>query len=193
MKHAFSSIQRPAVMEDMSSDYFDVLVIGGGITGVGIALDAQTRGMKTGVIEMQDFAAGTSSRSTKLIHGGLRYLMQFEINVVVEIVTERAVVYENALDVTTPLWMLLPVIKGGSFSKFILRLGLTVYDRLARVIRKERHYMLNKQQTLNKVSFLIKQIKGGGYYVEYLTDDARLTWDVMEKAIERGVNAINEV
>src|SRR5699024_6290930 len=137
--------QRPAVMEDMSSDYFDVLVIGGGITGVGIALDAQTRGMKTGVIEMQDFAAGTSSRSTKLIHGGLSYLKQFEIKEVAEIGKERAVFYENAPHVTTPLWMLLPVIKGGSFSKFTLRLGLTVYDRLARVKRKERHYMLNKQ------------------------------------------------
>ena len=193
MKHAFSSIQRPAVMEDMSSDYFDVLVIGGGITGAGIALDAQTRGMKTGLIEMQDFAAGTSSRSTKLIHGGLRYLKQFEIKEVAEIGKERAVVYENAPHVTTPLWMLLPIIKGGSFSKLTLRLGLTVYDRLARVKRTERHYMLNKQETLNKVPFLSKKIKGGGYYVEYRTDDARLTLEVMKQAIEQGVKAINYV
>src|SRR5699024_1792462 len=77
--------------------------------------------------------------------------------------------------------------------KFTLRLGLTVYDRLARVKRKERHYMLNKQQTLNKVSFLSKKIKGGGYYVEYRTDDARLTLEVMKKAIEQGVKAINYV
>src|SRR5699024_12830666 len=99
------------------------------------------------------------------------------------IVKERSVVYENSQHVSTQLWILLPVIKGGYFSKFNLRLGLTVYDRLARVKRKERHYMLNKQQTLNKVSFLSKKIKGGGYYVEYRTDDARLTLEVMKKAI----------
>lgn len=193
MKHAFSSIQRPAVIEDMSSDYFDVLIIGGGITGAGIALDAQTRGLKTGLIERQDFAAGTSSRSTKLIHGGLRYLKQFEIKEVAEIGRERAVVYENAPHVTTPLWMLLPVIKDGSFSKLTLRLGLTVYDRLAGVNRNERHYMLNKKETLNKVSFLSNQVKGGGYYVEYRTDDARLTLEVMKKAVEQGVKAINYI
>ncbi len=75
----FSAKQRMEITEEMSKTTYDVLVIGGGITGCGIALDATTRGMKTALIEMQDFAAGTSSRSTKLVHGGLRYLKQFEV------------------------------------------------------------------------------------------------------------------
>ncbi len=93
---------------------FDLLVIGGGVTGAGIALDAISRGLSTIVIEMQDFASGTSSRSTKLVHGGLRYLKQFDIEVVAEVGEERAIVYENAPHVTTPLWMMLPIIEHGT-------------------------------------------------------------------------------
>lgn len=108
-------------------------MIGGGITGSGIALDAASRGMKTAVVEMQDFAAGTSSRSTKLVHGGLRYLKQFEVKMVAEVGKERAVVYENGPHVTTPEWMLLPIQKGGTFGKFSTSVGLRVYDFLANV------------------------------------------------------------
>lgn len=81
----FSAKRRLQIIEEMSQMTYDVLIIGGGITGCGIALDAVTRGMKTALIEMQDFAAGTSSRSTKLVHGGLRYLKQFEVKMVAEV------------------------------------------------------------------------------------------------------------
>src|SRR5699024_3208933 len=91
----------PVILDEMSTMNLDVLVVGGGITGAGIALDAQTRGMTSGLIEMRDFASGTSSKSTKLVHGGLRYLKQFEIKEVSEIGKERAIVYENAPHVTT--------------------------------------------------------------------------------------------
>jgi glycerol-3-phosphate dehydrogenase len=94
------------------------LVIGGGITGAGITLDAQARGMKTALVEIQDFAAGTASRSTKLVHGGLRYLKQLEVKMVAEVGKERAIVYENGPHVTTPEWMLLPMHKGGTFGRF---------------------------------------------------------------------------
>lgn len=194
MKNSFSSIQRSVLFDDLSSENLDVLVLGGGITGAGIALDAQMRGMETSLIEMQDFAAGTSSRSTKLVHGGLRYLKQFEVKEVSEIGKERAIVYENAPHVTTPVWMLIPLIKGGSFGKLTITAGLTIYDRLARVKRNERHHILNKKQTLEKEPLLRKdQLKGGGYYVEYRTDDARLTLEVMKKAVNQGVKAINYV
>lgn len=194
MKNSFSSIQRSVLFDDLSAENLDVLVIGGGITGAGIALDAQVRGMKTGLIEMQDFAAGTSSRSTKLVHGGLRYLKQFEVKVVAEVGKERAIVYENAPHVTTPLWMLLPLIKGGTFGKLSVSAGLTVYDRLARVKHSERHHILNKKQSLEKEPLLRKdKLKGGGYYVEYRTDDARLTLEVMKEAVNRGVKAVNYV
>src|SRR5690625_3951119 len=114
----FSSYHRNDIFSQLKKEPLDVLVIGGGITGAGIALDATTRGLKTGVIEMQDFAAGTSSRSTKLVHGGLRYLKQFEIKVVAETGKERAIVYENGPHVTTPEWMMLPFHKGGTFGPF---------------------------------------------------------------------------
>lgn len=192
MMHSFSGIQRPVILEEMSTMELDVLVIGGGITGAGIALDAQTRGMSTGLIEMRDYASGTSSKSTKLVHGGLRYLKQFEIGEVSEIGKERAIVYENAPHVTTPVWMLLPTVKGGTFNRLTLTAGLTVYDRLAKVKRSERHTILNKKQTLQKEPQLDKsKVKGGGYYVEYRTDDARLTLEVIKEAVKRGTRAVN--
>ncbi|HLR03007.1 MAG TPA: glycerol-3-phosphate dehydrogenase/oxidase [Virgibacillus sp.] len=194
MKQSFSSIQRPVILDEMSTMNLDVLVVGGGITGAGIALDAQTRGMTSGLIEMRDFASGTSSKSTKLVHGGLRYLKQFEIKEVSEIGKERAIVYENAPHVTTPLWMLLPTVKGGTFNRVTLKAGLSVYDRLAKVKRSERHSILNKKQTYEKEPLLDKKkIHGGGYYVEYRTDDARLTLEVMKEAVKRGTRAVNYV
>ena len=88
----FSALHREEIVNQLKGETFDVLVIGGGITGAGIALDAESRGLKTALVEMQDFAAGTSSRSTKLVHGGLRYLKQFEIKMVAEVGKERAIV-----------------------------------------------------------------------------------------------------
>ena len=94
----------------MQREPIDVLIIGGGITGAGIALDAANRGLRTALVEMQDFAVGTSSRSTKLVHGGLRYLKQLEVGVVAEVGKERAIVYENGPHVTTPEWMVAPAV-----------------------------------------------------------------------------------
>ncbi|MBM6619400.1 glycerol-3-phosphate dehydrogenase/oxidase [Bacillus sp. RD4P76] len=166
---------------------FDVIVIGGGITGAGIALDAVTRGFKTALFEMQDFAAGTSSRSTKLVHGGLRYLKQFEVKMVSEVGKERAIVYKNGPHVTTPEWMMLPIYKKGTFGKFSTSLGLYIYDYLASVQKKERRRMLTKEKTLS-IEPLLKNdnLLGSGYYVEYRTDDARLTIEVLKAAAKHG-------
>src|SRR5690554_6128652 len=98
----FSTFLRKTYRQKLQQTTWDVLVIGGGITGAGIALDAQSRGMQTALLEMQDFAAGTSSRSTKLVHGGLRYLKQLDVKLVAEVGKERAIVYENGPHVTTP-------------------------------------------------------------------------------------------
>ena len=130
---ALSTLNREVIKKNLQNEEYDVVIIGGGITGAGIALDASQRGMKVALVEMQDFAQGTSSRSTKLVHGGLRYLKQAQIKVVVETGKERAIVYENGPHVTTPEWMLLPMHKGGTFGKFTTNLGLTAYDRLAGV------------------------------------------------------------
>ncbi|RTE11349.1 glycerol-3-phosphate dehydrogenase/oxidase [Paenibacillus whitsoniae] len=192
MTNTFSGFKRKEMLAAMTAQKFDVIVIGGGITGAGIALDAQSRGLKTALIEMQDFASGTSSRSTKLVHGGLRYLKQLDVKVVAEVGKERAIVYENGPHVTTPEWMLLPFYKGGTFGKFSTSLGLRVYDFLAGVKRSERRKMFNPAGTL-KLEPLLKRndLRGGGYYVEYRTDDARLTIEVMKKAVELGAMAVN--
>lgn len=188
----FSNLDRQAMIQQAMEEKYDVLVIGGGITGAGISLDATMRGMKTAVVEMQDFAAGTSSRSTKLVHGGLRYLKQFEVKMVAEVGKEREIVYENGPHVTTPEWMLLPMHKGGTFGKFSTGIGLRVYDFLAGVKRSERRVMLSEARTLAKEPLLKREgLQGGGYYVEYRTDDARLTMEVMKKSVEKGTLALN--
>src|SRR5699024_4963964 len=139
-----------------------------------------------------DFAAGTSSRSTKLVHGGLRYLAQFEMKLVAEVGREREIVYENGPHVTTPEWMMLPFYKGGTFGPFTTNIGLRVYDFLAGVKRQERRTMLSAKEALAKEPLLqAKALKGAGYYVEYKTDDARLTLDVIKKAVELGTVATN--
>ncbi|MDQ1912248.1 glycerol-3-phosphate dehydrogenase/oxidase [Paenibacillus sp. GD4] len=192
MAVAFSSIQRTELLEKMNGKHFDLLVIGGGITGAGIALDATTRGIKTALVEMQDFAAGTSSRSTKLVHGGLRYLKNFEVKMVADVGKERAIVYENGPHVTTPEWMLLPFHKGGTFGSFSTSIGLKVYDFLAAVKPSERRKMLSVEETIKREP-LVKQdgLKGSGRYVEYRTDDARLTIEVMKEAAHRGATLVN--
>ncbi|GIN59364.1 glycerol-3-phosphate dehydrogenase/oxidase [Lederbergia ruris] len=188
----FSGLSRMNVLEEMEQKTYDLLVIGGGITGAGIALDAATRGLKVALVEMNDFASGTSSRSTKLVHGGLRYLKQFEIKEVADLGKERAIVYENGPHVTTPEWMLLPFHTGGTFGKFSTSIGLMVYDFLAGVKKSERRKMLSIDETLKKVPFIKKSgLKGSGYYVEYRTDDARLTIEVMKSAVEKGATVVN--
>ncbi|GLO67134.1 MULTISPECIES: glycerol-3-phosphate dehydrogenase/oxidase [Oceanobacillus] len=188
----FSSYKRKDTLDALQKEKLDLLVIGGGITGAGISLDATTRGLNTGLIEMQDFAAGTSSRSTKLVHGGLRYLQQFEVKMVAEVGKERAIVYENGPHVTTPEWMLLPFHKGSTLGPLTSNIGLRVYDFLAGVKKDERRVMFKPKEVIEREP-LIKQdeLRGGGYYVEYKTDDARLTIEVMKKAVEEGVHAIN--
>nr|WP_326492659.1 FAD-dependent oxidoreductase [Alicyclobacillus dauci] len=176
----------------LRDEELDLLVIGGGITGAGILLDAHVRGVRTGLIEMQDFAAGTSNRSTKLVHGGLRYLKQFEVGLVAEVGKERAIVYENGPHITTPVWMLLPIIQGGTYGKLASSIGIFVYDILAGVKRSERRKMLSYDETLAKEPLLRTDgLKGSGYYVEYRTDDARLTLEILKEAVDRGATAVN--
>ncbi len=188
----FSVLDRKEFVSKLCSDVYDVLVIGGGITGAGIALDATSRGLKTALVEMQDFAAGTSSRSTKLIHGGLRYLKQFEVKLVAEVGKEREIVFENGPHVTTPEWMLLPIFKGGTFGKMSTSFGLSIYDFLAGVKKAERRTILSREETLLKEPLLRQeQLIGSGYYVEYRTDDARLTIEVLKAATEIGAVMCN--
>ncbi len=189
---SFSAANRSLFIDHLNTQQLDILVIGGGITGAGIALDASSRGLKVALIDKQDFAAGTSSRSTKLIHGGLRYLKQMEIGLVMEVGREREIVYKNAPHLVIPEKMLLPVIEGGSLGKFSTSIGLYVYDMLAGVKAGERRKMLSKEATIKQEPLLRTDIlKAGALYIEYRTDDSRLVIETIKEAVNRGATCIN--
>lgn len=188
----FSVLNRQRHIQQLKSETFDLVVIGGGATGTGIALDAASRGLKTALVEKRDFASGTSSKSTKLIHGGLRYLKQLDIALVRETGTERAVVHRLAPHLVLPEKMLMPLIKGGTYGKWATSFGLWVYDVLAGVKGDDRRKMLSKNKTLALEPLLGKDgLKGGGYYAEYRTDDARLTIELIKTAATYGTIALN--
>jgi glycerol-3-phosphate dehydrogenase len=188
----FCANDRSLTIEKLQKETFDLLVIGGGITGVGIALDAAGRGLKVALVEKQDFAAGTSSRSTKLIHGGLRYLKQLEFGLVREVGQERKTVYHNAPHLVIPEKMLLPIPKDGSFGKTSASFGIYTYDWLAGVKRSERRNVLDRKQTLNREPLLKKEgLEAGIVYWEYRSDDARLVIEVAKTATEDGALLLN--
>lgn len=190
--NCLSSQNRDNTLSEIQELEYDILIIGGGITGAGILLDATTRGLKAILIEKNDFASGTSSKSTKLIHGGLRYLKQLDLALVREVGRERAVLYRNAPHLVIPERMLLPLIKGGSFSRIMSRIGLTIYDLFASVKPGERKKMLTKEETLKIEPGLSQEsLLGGALYSEYRTDDARLTLEVIKTACTIGGVAIN--
>ncbi|NER15899.1 glycerol kinase GlpK [Spongiivirga citrea] len=190
--HKFSILNRENQLKKLATDTFDLIVIGGGVTGSGIALDAAARGMKVCLVEKNDFASGTSNKSTKLIHGGLRYLKQLEIGLVKESGSERAIVHKLAPHLVVPEKMLLPLVEGGTYGKVMTSIGLKVYDFLANVEGNDRRKMLDKEETISKEPLLDEStLLGGGYYAEYRTDDARLTIELLKKATEFGATVIN--
>jgi glycerol-3-phosphate dehydrogenase len=188
----FSAFSRASIIQRLKTHRFDVLIIGGGITGAGIALDAASRGLSVAVLEQHDFASGTSSRSTKLIHGGLRYLKQLEFGLVKEVGSERAVVHRLAPHLVIPEKMLLPLQEKRGFGSLVTSLGLKLYDLLAGVKPEDRRKMLTKRQTLNQEPLLrTDDIKGGAIYAEYRTDDSRLTMEIIKTAFMHGALALN--
>lgn len=188
----FSNRNRAKTIAKLAKDHYDLVVIGGGITGGGIALDAASRGLKVALVEKNDFASGTSSKSTKLIHGGLRYLKQFDFWLVKEVGSERAIVHKLAPHLVIPEKMLLPLIENGSYGKWLTSIGLKVYDILAQVTGDDKRKMLEKKEALKLEPLLPKKIlKGAGYYAEYRTDDARLTIENIKTSLGFGAEALN--
>jgi len=191
-KAVFSILNRDVHIQKLQSEKFDLAIIGGGVTGAGIALDAASRGLNVCLVEKNDFASGTSNKSTKLIHGGLRYLKQFEIGLVRESGTERAIVHKLAPHLVIPEKMLLPLVEGGTYGKMMTSIGLQVYDFLADVKGDDKRKMLDKAETLTKEPLLNKEVVlGGGLYAEYRTDDARLTIEILKKAVSYGATIVN--
>ena len=188
----FTNLERQKTIDNLKSEDFDLVVIGGGITGGGIALDAASRGLKVALLEKGDFASGTSSKSTKLIHGGLRYLKQFDFWLVKEVGSERAIVHKLAPHLVLPEKMLLPLIENGSYGKWLTSIGLKVYDILAQVSGDDKRKMIEKKEAMKLEPLLPKKIlNGAGYYAEYRTDDARLTIENIKTSLLFGAQALN--
>ena len=182
-ENCLNVFHREKFLKQISEDQIDLLIIGGGITGAGIALDAASRGIKVALIEKSDFSSGTSSRSTKLIHGGLRYLKQLEISLVKESGRERAIAYKNAPHLVHPEKLILPIVKNGTLGWYSTSFALWVYDFLAGVVKKDRKKMIGINKTLELIpKFNSKGLLGGGFYSEYRSDDSRLTIEIIKKA-----------
>ncbi len=188
----FSSSTRQDLIKDAENESFDLIVIGGGITGAGIALDAALRNLKVVVVEKDDFAFGTSSRSTKLIHGGLRYLKQLEFGLVKEVGSERAIVHRLAPHLVVPEKMLLPLYEKRGLGYWLTSIGLKIYDWLAGVLKVDQRKMLTRKQTLRQEPWLNPEdVTGGAIYAEYRTDDARLTIEIIKSAFSFGAKPLN--
>ncbi|MBX3034072.1 MAG: glycerol-3-phosphate dehydrogenase/oxidase [Bdellovibrionaceae bacterium] len=186
----FSFMERLKNLTLMQSQEYDVLIIGGGITGAGAARDAALRGLSVAVLERSDFASGTSSRSSKLVHGGLRYLQQGDVGLVREAATERYAVRKLAPHLARPVQMLFPIYSRSSYAK--MSAGLWTYDKLASISDAERHRMLGRDEALAMEPRLrAEHLYAAGVYYEYLTDDARLVIEVVKAAATLGAVVAN--
>lgn len=173
-----------------SSEIWDMLVIGGGATGLGAALDAVSRGYRTILLEGQDFAHGTSSRSTKLIHGGVRYLRQGQIGMVRHSLRERALLLRNAPHLVHPLNFVIPAYRRGS--AFYYYAGLCAYDLLGASRSMDRTRLLSRTETLKKHPTLRTQnLRGGVSYNDGQFDDARLAICLAQTLADHGATVIN--
>ena len=187
-----STNKRKEHINQILSSQFDLIVIGGGITGAGIAWDATLRGLKVLLLEQNDYASGTSSKSTKLIHGGLRYLKQLKFKQVFEVGRERAIVHKIARFLVRPDKMLLPIYKNGSLSRIMAALALKVYDTLAGVGKLDSFTYHSKEKTIILEPLLSsRHLLGSFLYAEYQTDDHRLTWTLLQSAIKKGAICLN--
>ena len=186
----FSFRTRARNVRGLSEGRYDLIVIGGGITGAGVARDAALRGLSVALVERRDFASGTSSRSSKLVHGGLRYLQQGDVGLVREAATERYAVRRLAPHLARPVQMLFPIYSRASYAK--MSAGLWTYDRLASISDAERHRMLSRDEALALEPRLrAEKLYAAGLYYEYLTDDARLVIEVVKAAATLGAVVAN--
>jgi glycerol-3-phosphate dehydrogenase len=181
-----------ATLRDLDTARSDLLVIGGGITGAGIARDAALRGIRVALVEARDFGSGTSSRSSRLIHGGLRYLEQGQLHLVMESLHERAVLLRLAPHLVQPLPFVLPFFRSDRVPAWKARLGLTLYDLLAGTGNVRRHQTLGKRALLEIEPLLRERgLTGGALYHDAQCDDARLTLAVARAAASAGALLAN--
>jgi alpha-glycerophosphate oxidase len=193
---SFSIKDRKASIDVVKNKKMDVLIIGGGITGAGVAVQTAASGMTTALVEMQDFAEGTSSRSTKLVHGGIRYLKNFDVEVVSDTVKERATVQRIAPHIPKPDPMLLPIYDepGSTFSMFSVKVAMDLYDQLAKVTDTPyANKVLTKDEVINRVPKInTDKLLGGGLYLDFRNNDARLVIENIKQAALDGAYALSK-
>jgi glycerol-3-phosphate dehydrogenase len=176
----------------MRDGHFDIVIIGGGITGAAIARDATVRGFKVALLEKGDFASGTSSRSSKLIHGGLRYLKHARLGLVFGALRERWTLRRNAPRFVKPLTFLIPVYEDSRTGKLQLSLGLWLYDILALFRTEKIHEWLRPEQVKSREPTVRSdRLVGGGVYYDFVTDDALLVLAIVKDSWARGAMVAN--
>lgn len=176
----------------MEGERFDLVIIGGGITGAGVARDAARRGLRVALVEKNDYAAGTSSRSSKLIHGGLRYLAMGEVGLVRETARERQAVHQMAPHLAEPCWMVVPAHNRANLMKF--RAGITTYEKLGAVGDADRNLSWDRDALAEQEPCLRRdEYPWACAYREYMTDDARLVLAVLRDAVGSGAQVASRL
>lgn len=184
---SFSAAARPASLAALTAETWDLLVIGGGVTGAGIAHDAATRGMRVALVDAGDLAGGTSSRSSRLVHGGLRYLETYHFPLVWESSAERARLLRLAPHLVRPLPFLFPVYRGGPVGRLKLRAGMWLYDLLAGFRNIRRHRMLSAEEVAREEPALRRDgLRGAALYYDASVDDSRLALAAARAAHQAG-------
>src|SRR5881398_752909 len=194
-------IARDDALAAFEAEQFDVVVVGGGITGAGVALDAASRGYSVALVEREDYASGTSSRSSKLVHGGLRYLQNFDLGLVREALLERGLLTSLAPHLVKPLPLVVPSF-GGKRPDRMLGTGLHLYDRMSRELRRgsqvewspDRHRIIEGDEVLELIPALASKEPTAGYlFYDCQTDDSRLVLTVLGEAERFGTVAANRL
>ena len=183
---------RAETVAALTESILDVLIIGGGIVGAGIARDTALRGWRVGLLDRHDFAFGTSSRSTRLLHGGLRYLAQGRIGLVREASLEKRVLHQIAPHLAEPLPFIFPTYKGSGWPNWQMRIGVKIYDLLCSGHNLGRSSALSKSEVLAKVPKLkTDRLTGAVRYFDGLTNDARLVLDTLRSAARAKARVLN--
>jgi glycerol-3-phosphate dehydrogenase len=193
VKH-FSAKTRADNIQLMKSEEYDLVVIGGGINGAGVARDAAARGMKVALIESRDYASGTSSKSSKLIHGGIRYLENMEFKLVFEALSERTRLFEMAPHLVHPLRFMIPLYQESRVGMFKMGLGMWLYDALSLFQTPEMHEKLSATESLKRMPDMRStNLLGSFIYSDAYMDDDRLVLETLRSANEFGAHCANYV
>ncbi|KKK44133.1 MAG: Glycerol-3-phosphate dehydrogenase [Candidatus Lokiarchaeum sp. GC14_75] len=187
---------RDNLIKKLSKNKYDLCIIGAGITGAGIAREAAMRGLSVAIVDMQDFAAGTSSRSSKMAHGGLRYLTYGEMDLVRDATQERNWMRAHIPHLVRPLPFLLPYRKEGTNKKRVIQSAMKIYDFLGENNSDFKNFKPYKEYSPDELSeieptYLKEEILGGYVYYDTNLDDARLTIEILKEALVRGADVVN--